>query len=156
LNLALKASILHNLSTSNIHATALGEMAPFGMPTPVLNSFLTTIVGSVRARDGQRVTDLIQLDFESLAPAQQKPYADLNQELNQTFPPPRDEGLVEKCKSSISSDEFGSFSNSFSECVIQYFRYLRDFATIDNQTKATKIRRLTRWFFLCMNMWAQD
>jgi hypothetical protein len=45
----------------------------------------------------------------------------------------------------LSQEEFGVFSNSFSECVIQYFRYLRDFSRADNQTKATKIRQLTRY-----------
>lgn len=119
-------------------------MPPFGASASVLDSFLTDIIASIRSKNGQRITDLIQLDFDSLPPARQKPYSDLNQELNQKYPPGNDGDLVARCKQPLSQDEFGIFSNSFSECIIQYFRYLRDFSTADNQTKATKIRQLTR------------
>ncbi|OQU99458.1 hypothetical protein CLAIMM_05089 [Cladophialophora immunda] len=118
-------------------------MAAFGARVSLLNSFLTEIVDSIRTKNGQRITDLIQLDFDSLSPERQKPYADLNQELNRAHPPERDGELVARCKQTVSQDEFGAFSTSFSECIIQYFRYLRDFTSADNQAKATKIRQLT-------------
>ncbi|ETI25477.1 hypothetical protein G647_02250 [Cladophialophora carrionii CBS 160.54] len=118
-------------------------MPPFGANASVLDSFLTEIVDSVRHKTAQRITDLIQLDFDALSPERRKPYSDLNQELNQRYPPGSDGPLVARCKQSLPQEEFGVFSNSFSECVIQYFRYLRDFSTADNQTKATKIRQLT-------------
>ncbi|KIW80692.1 hypothetical protein Z517_07308 [Fonsecaea pedrosoi CBS 271.37] len=118
-------------------------MAAFGAHVSLLSSFLTDIVDSIRTKNGQRITDLIQLDFDSLSPERQKPYSDLNQELNRVHPPERDGELVARCKQTVSQDEFGSFSTSFSECIIQYFRYLRDFTSADNQAKATKIRQLT-------------
>ncbi|KIW66097.1 hypothetical protein PV04_08301 [Phialophora macrospora] len=118
-------------------------MPPFGTNASVLDSFLTEIVDSVRNKTAQRITDLIQLDFDALSPDRRKPYSDLNQELNQKYPPGGDGGLVARCKQSLSQEEFGVFSNSFTECIIQYFRYLRDFSRADNQTKATKIRQLT-------------
>ncbi|KIX99710.1 uncharacterized protein Z520_04346 [Fonsecaea multimorphosa CBS 102226] len=118
-------------------------MAAFGAQVSLLNSFLTEIVDSIRSKNGQRITDLIQLDFDSLSPERQKPYSELNQELNRAHPPERDGDLVARCKQTVSPDEFGSFSTSFSECIIQYFRYLRDFTSADNQAKATKIRQLT-------------
>ncbi|OAP56455.1 hypothetical protein AYL99_09634 [Fonsecaea erecta] len=118
-------------------------MAAFGARVSLLNSFLTEIVDSIRNKNGQRITDLIQLDFDRLSPERQKPYSDLNQELNRDHPPERDGELVARCKQTVSQDEFGSFSTSFSECIIQYFRYLRDFTSADNQAKATKIRQLT-------------
>ena len=114
-------------------------------PAGVLDSFLTEIVDSIRSKNGQRITDLIQLDFDSLTPERQTPYSNLNRELNSNFPLGSDGDLVSRCKRALSQDEFGIFSNSFSECIIQYFRYLRDFSTADNQTKATKIRQLTRY-----------
>ncbi|KAJ9610757.1 hypothetical protein H2200_005534 [Cladophialophora chaetospira] len=118
-------------------------MPPSGTNVSGLESFLNEIVDSIRSKNGTRITDLFQLDFDSLTPARRKPYGDLNQELNQNYPPGNDGGLTTRCKQPFSQDEFGIFSNSFSECVIQYFRYLRDFATADNQSKATKIRQLT-------------
>lgn len=120
------------------------KMTPFGTNTPVLDSFLTVIVDSIRSKNGQRVTELIQLDFQSLSPERQRPYGDLNKELNSNYTPNNDEGLVARCKRDISSDEFGAFSTPFSDSVVQYFRYLRDFTTADNQAKALKIRQLTR------------
>ena len=119
-------------------------MSRIGNNSSVLESFNAEIVNCVRNKGGQRITDLIQLDFDSLPPNRQKPYAELNQELNQKFPPGNDAGFVSKYKQFFSQDEFGIFSISFSECIIQYFRYLRDFSTADNQTKAIKIRQLTR------------
>ncbi|KIX03432.1 uncharacterized protein Z518_06984 [Rhinocladiella mackenziei CBS 650.93] len=118
-------------------------MPPFGTSTSVLDSFLTEIVDSIQTKNGQRITELIQLDFESLSPARQKPYADLNRELNDNYPPGSDGELVSRCKKDLSQDEFGTFSSPFSESIIQYFRYLRDFTTADNQAKASKIRQLT-------------
>ncbi len=117
---------------------------PPGLSTQVLDSFFSTIVESIRSKNGLRITELIQLDFASLPPARQKPYGDLNAELNQHYPAGNDEGLVARCRKEVSYDEFGPFSTSFSESIIQYFRYLRDFATADNQAKASKIRQLTR------------
>ena len=118
-------------------------MPPLGAGASLLDSFLTEIVDSIRCKNGRRITDLIQLDFESLGPERQRSYSDLNREL-QKYPPGNDGDLVARCKQPLSQDEFGIFSNSFSECIIQYFRYLRDFSTADNQTKATKVRQLTR------------
>ena len=110
----------------------------------MLDSFLNEILNSLRAKDGHRITDLIQLDFESMDPSRQKPYADLNAELNQRFRQGNDAGLSKHCKDALPQDELGSFHSSFSESIIQYFRYLRDFATADNQSKAYEIRQLTR------------
>jgi hypothetical protein len=113
-------------------------------PTPVLDSFLSVIIDSIRSKNGRRIAELIQLDFESLSPDRQKPYADLNGELNRHFRSGNDEDLVTRCKRDVSQDEFGSFSTPFSDSIVQYFRYLRDFTTADNQAKAIKIRQLTR------------
>lgn len=119
-------------------------MPSLGATSRALDSFLAEIVSSVRNKNGERITELIQLDFDSLTPDRQKPYADLNQELNSNFPPTNDGGLVARCKNALPQDEFGTFSTTFSESIIQYFRYLRDFTTADNQAKASKIRQLTR------------
>ncbi|EXJ88017.1 hypothetical protein A1O1_04944 [Capronia coronata CBS 617.96] len=118
-------------------------MPPVGSNSSALDSFLTEIIASVRGKNGGRITELIQLDFDSLTPDRQKPYADLNQELNRNFPPANDGGLVSRCRNALPQDEFGTFSTTFSESIIQYFRYLRDFTTADNQSKASKIRQLT-------------
>ncbi|KAJ4522111.1 hypothetical protein HRR81_001543 [Exophiala dermatitidis] len=116
----------------------------FGGNTSALDSFLAEIINSVRNKNGARITELIQLDFDSLAPERQKAYGDLNQQLNRQFPPTNDGELVARCKNALPQDEFGTFSTTFSESIIQYFRYLRDFTTADNQAKASKIRQLTR------------
>lgn len=110
----------------------------------MLDAFLNEIITSIKAKDGHRITDLIQLDFENLDPSRQKPYADLNSELNNRFPRANDGGLSTRCKELLPQNILGSFHSSFTESLIQYFRYLRDFATIDNLTKALEIRRLTR------------
>jgi hypothetical protein len=110
----------------------------------MLNSFLTEIVNSLRAKDGHRITDLIQLDFENIEPSRQKPYADLNTELNAKYRRGSDSGLSKQCKDALAQDEFGSFHSAFTDSLIQYFRYLRDFTTADNQSKAFEIRQLTR------------
>lgn len=107
-------------------------------------AFLNEILSSIRAKDGHRITDLIQLDFENLDASRQKPYAALNAELNAKFPAGNDVGLVERCKQSLPQSELGGFHSAFSESLIQYFRYLRDFATANNQSKAQEIRHLTR------------
>lgn len=119
-------------------------MPPFRNSTPVLDSFLTEIVSCIRSKNGQRITELIHLDFDSLPPERQKPYADLNGELNGSYPPANDGDLAARCKRDLSQDDFGTFSTPFSESIIQYFRYLRDFTTADNLAKASKIRQLTR------------
>ncbi|KAK4943553.1 hypothetical protein LTR10_016847 [Elasticomyces elasticus] len=118
-------------------------MPAFGATTPVLDSFLLVILDSIRSKNGQRITELIQLDFDSLPPDRQKPYADLNSELSRTYPAGNDADLVTRCQRDLSWDEFGTFSISFAESIVQYFRYLRDFTTADNQAKASKIRQLT-------------
>ncbi|EXJ86803.1 hypothetical protein A1O3_03757 [Capronia epimyces CBS 606.96] len=118
-------------------------MPPLRSNTSALDSFLAEIIASVRNKNGERITDLIQLDFDSLSPDRQKPYADLNQELNRNFPAANDAGLIAQCKKALPHEEFGTFSTTFSESIIQYFRYLRDFTTADNQAKASKIRQLT-------------
>ncbi|KAL2408596.1 hypothetical protein ABEF93_005356 [Exophiala dermatitidis] len=115
----------------------------FGGNTSALDSFLAEIINSVRNKNGARITELIQLDFDSLAPERQKAYGDLNQQLNRQFPPTNDGELAARCKNALPQDEFGTFSTTFSESIIQYFRYLRDFTTADNQAKASKIRQLT-------------
>jgi len=109
----------------------------------LLNDFLKNVVDSIRSKNGQRVTQLIQLDFEGMNLEQQKPYSNLNAQLNAQFPRDNDAGLVDHCKQAISSEEFGSFSSSFSDSIIHYFRYVRDFTTADNQQKAFEIRHLT-------------
>jgi hypothetical protein len=120
-------------------------MARFGANKSILDSFLTEIVSSIRSKNGQRIAELIQLDFDSLPPERQKPYAELNAELNTQYPASsNDSDLVTRCKSVLSQDEFGSFSSPFSDSIVHYFRYLRDFTTADNRAKALKIRQLTR------------
>ncbi|KAK5464740.1 hypothetical protein LTS15_001302 [Exophiala xenobiotica] len=118
-------------------------MPAFGVKTPVLDSFLTVIIDSIRSKNGQRITELIQLDFDSLPPERRTSYADLNAELNRTYPPEKDGELSARCQRDLSHDEFGLFSITFSDSIVQYFRYLRDFTTADNQAKASKIRQLT-------------
>lgn len=120
-------------------------MPAFGPRATGLDSFLTEIVTCVQRKNGGGITDLIQLDFDSLPPDRQKPYADLNQELNRIYPSSNDEGLVTRCKAVVSPDEFGTFSTPFSDAIIHYFRYLRDFTTADDRQKAGKIRQLTRF-----------
>jgi hypothetical protein len=119
-------------------------MPYFAQNNSVLESFLTEILASLRSKNGHRITELIQLDFDSLPPSRQKPYADLNQELNTNYPPSNDGGLVVRCKNALSQDEFGTFSTAFSDSIVHYFRYLRDYSTADNPAKASKIRQLTR------------
>lgn len=120
-------------------------MAPFGANKSILDSFLTDIVSSIRSKNGQRIAELIQVDFDSLPPERQKPYAELNAELNTQYPASsNDSQLVTRCKNVLSQDEFGSFSSPFSDSIVHYFRYLRDFTTADNRAKALKIRQLTR------------
>ncbi|KAL6247026.1 hypothetical protein RBB50_006333 [Rhinocladiella similis] len=118
-------------------------MPAFGVNTPVLDSFLTVIIDSIRSKNGQRITELIQLDFGSLPPERQKPYADLNAELNRSYPREKDGELSARCQRELSQDELGLFSITFSDSIVQYFRYLRDFTTADNHAKASKIRQLT-------------
>ncbi|KIW46929.1 uncharacterized protein PV06_02549 [Exophiala oligosperma] len=118
-------------------------MPAFGANTPVLDSFLTVIIDSIRSKNGQRITELIQLDIGSLPPERQKPYADLNSELNRNYPPEKDGELSARCHRDLSQDEFGLFSITFSDSIVHYFRYLRDFTTADNHAKASKIRQLT-------------
>lgn len=120
-------------------------MPAFGANTPVLDSFLTVIIDSIRSKNGQRITELIQLDIGSLPPERQKPYADLNSELNRNYPPEKDGELSARCHRDLSQDEFGLFSITFSDSIVHYFRYLRDFTTADNHAKASKIRQLTRY-----------
>lgn len=121
-------------------------MPPFGANKSILDSFLTEIVSSIRSKNGQRIAELIQLDFDSLPPGRQKPYAELNAELNAQYPASsNDSQLVTRCKAVLSQDEFGSFSPPFSDSIVHYFRYLRDFTTADNRAKASKIRQLTRY-----------
>lgn len=110
----------------------------------LLDVFLNEILASIKAKNGHRITDLIQLDFENLEPSRQKPYSDLNAELNSRFPRDNDAGLSARCKEVLPQNILGGFQSSFSESLIQYFRYLRDFTTADNLSKALEIRHLTR------------
>ncbi len=127
-------------------------MPAFGPNTPALDSFLAVIVDSIRSKNGQRITELIQLDFDSLPPEQRTLYADLNGELNRTYPPEKDGELSARCQRDLSQDEFGLFSITFSDSIVQYFRYLRDFTSADNQAKASKIRQLTRFVDLLLQV----
>lgn len=110
-----------------------------------LNEFLTHILKCLRQKDGQQLTTTIVLDFTSLPPESQQPYSILHDELNSHFPRGGDEALATKVRQTISSDEFGGFHSSFTESIIQYFRYLRDFSATDDLEKAKSIRQLTRY-----------
>jgi hypothetical protein len=116
----------------------------FGSASSGLNSFISEITNSVRNKNGQVITNLIQIDLDSLPPQRQQSYLSIHNELKRDFPASNDQGLVTKCKEAVSQDEFSFFSHSFSECLVQYFRYLRDFPSLDNLKKATQIRQLTR------------
>jgi hypothetical protein len=114
----------------------------------VLDQFLSDITSSLRNKNGSRIAELIHLDVERLPPERQKPYVELNQQLKAQFPRSQDgrlDGrLLERCRAAVPQDEFGSFSTSFSESIVRYFRYLRDVDTADNLSKAGEIRQLTR------------
>jgi len=125
------------------------EMTAFPPRQSLLDSFLTEIVTSLRSKNGVRISELIQLDFEGLSTERQQPYADLNGELNSNYARGNDAELVQQCKRAIAQHEFGSFATAFSESILLYFRYLRDFTTADNQAKASEIRQLTRCVLGC-------
>ena len=110
----------------------------------VLDQFLSGITQSLRGRNGSRIAELIHLDVESLPPDRQQPYIQLNQQLQSQFPTGQDGRLVERCRTAVPQEEFGSFSTSFSESIFRYFRYLRGVDTADNLSKALEIRQLTR------------
>lgn len=110
----------------------------------MLDEFLNAILNSIKAKDGHGITNLIQLDFENLEPSRQQSYADLNAELNNKFPRGNDAGLSARCKEALPQNILGGFHSSFSESLVQYFRYLRDFTSADNLSKALEIRQLTR------------
>ena len=110
----------------------------------VLDQFLSGITQSLRGRNGSRIAELIHLDVESLPPDRQQPYVQLNQQLKSQFPVSHDGRLLERCRTAVPQDEFGSFSTSFSESIARYFRYLRSVDTADNLSKALEIRQLTR------------
>lgn len=108
-----------------------------------LQSFLDEIYKSLQSKDGQRIADLIQLDVENLPPQRQQPYVQLNGELNKQYPASKDVSLLQRCQTTVTQEEFGTFSTSFCDSIARYFRYLRDIQTADNLTKALDIRQLT-------------
>lgn len=116
----------------------------------LLASFLNEISTSLRTKSGTRIAELIHLDVQSLPSQKQQLYVQLNQELNDQFPAGNDSSLLDRCKQALGQDEFGSFSTAFSECIARYFRYLRDITRVDNLTKATEIRGLTRYVIVTL------
>ena len=110
----------------------------------LLDNFLTNITLSLRNKNGQNITDLIRIDLEQLPPERQKPYVDLNAELSAQYPKENDEGLLERCRASVPDKEFTTFTSSFAECLLRYFRYVRDIMALDDLQKALDIRQLTR------------
>jgi nuclear mRNA export protein PCID2/THP1 len=108
-----------------------------------LQSFLDDIVTSLRNKNGQRITDLIHLDVESLPPQKAAPYVQLNSELNSQYPRSREGELLQRCRAAVTPEEFGTFSTPFCESIRRYFSYLRDVQTADNLAKALEIRQLT-------------
>ncbi|RMZ87576.1 hypothetical protein DV736_g5193, partial [Chaetothyriales sp. CBS 134916] len=113
------------------------------MSTSLLTTFLSDITASLKNKNGQRIAELIHLDVERLQPDRQRPYVELNAELNSQYPKDSDEDLSERCRSAVPVDEFNTFTAPFSECLVKYFRYLRDFTSSDNLTRALEIRSLT-------------
>lgn len=109
-----------------------------------IDSFLSQILRNVERHNGRQIASLFILDFDSLAPAQQKPYADLHSELNARYPAGKDAALSTKIKTTLSSDVLRSIHSAFCEAVIQYFRYVRDYAGDSGLSKARKIERLTK------------
>jgi hypothetical protein len=110
----------------------------------LLDQFLSEIAQCLQSKNGPRIAELIHLDVERLPPDRQKPYVQLNQQLNSQYPRGDDGGLLDRCRRAVPQDEFGSFSTSFSESIARYFRYLRDVNSADNLSKALEIRALTR------------
>lgn len=110
----------------------------------ILDDFLSGITESLKGRNGSRIAELIHIDVEGLPPDRQQPYVQLNQQLKSQYPASQDGRLLERCKTAVPQDDFGSFANSFSECIARYFRYLRGVDTADNLSKALEIRQLTR------------
>ncbi|RMZ75336.1 hypothetical protein DV737_g5356, partial [Chaetothyriales sp. CBS 132003] len=113
------------------------------MSMSLLATFLSDITASLRSKNGHRVAELIHLDVERLPPDRQRPYVQLNTELNSQYPKDNDEALLERCRSAVPDDEFTTFTPPFSECLVRYFRYLRDFTSSENLTRALEIRSLT-------------
>ena len=110
----------------------------------MIETFLGQILQAVTSHQGSHIADLLVLNFDNLAPAQQKPYGDLHNELNQRYPPSNDAPLSTKVKKALPSEQLKATHSSFCEAIIQYFRYVRDFPNDSGLMKARKIERLTK------------
>lgn len=109
-----------------------------------IDSFLGQILQSVNQRDGQRLTSFIILDFDSLSADRRQPYGDLHTELNQRYPVTKDAALSTKVKQALPADQLLSCHAAFTESIVQYFRYVRDYVNDSALLKARKIEKLTR------------
>ena len=110
----------------------------------VVDAFLGQILHSVSSRDGQRLTSFIVLDFDSLPAERRQPYGDLHIEVNQRYPTTKDAALSAKVKQALPADQLSSCHSAFTESIIQYFRYVRDYVNDSALLKARKIEKLTR------------
>lgn len=109
-----------------------------------VDAFLGQILHSVSQRDGQRLIGFIVLDFDSLPEDRRQPYGDLHNELNQRYPAIKDAALSTKVKQALPADQLLSCHSAFTESIIQYFRYVRDYVNDSALLKARKIEKLTR------------
>jgi len=143
-NARRRAKPLHNDTPLRPLTTPQGQDGFHHKMSSTVDAFLGQILHSVSQRDGQRLTSFIILDFDSLPEDRRQPYGDLHNELNQRYPATKDAALSTKVRQALPPDQLLSCHSAFTESIVQYFRYVRDYVNDSALLKARKIEKLTR------------
>lgn len=110
-----------------------------------LDAHLQQILNCIQQKDGNRLKLFFVLDLDNVQPEYREAYNQLYQDLNNTYPTSKNAALSTKVKQFMPSDALGSFHTSFTDSIVLYLRYLRDYLSNDNLTKAESIERLVKY-----------
>lgn len=111
----------------------------------MIDTFLHLTLQSISNRDAQRLLEFIVLNFDAIPEDKRQPFQNLHVELNNQYPPNSDSALPERVKKSLTQSVLSGCHAPFSELIVIYFRYVRDFPGDSPLIKAKKIEKLTRY-----------
>lgn len=118
----------------------------------MIDSFLHLIQKSISDRNASKLLEFIVLNFDSIPADRRGSFQNLHQELNNQYPVSKsDSALSDRVKKSLTRNVLGGCHSGFSELIVIYFRYVRDFPGDSPLVKAKKIEKLTRYVCIPSN-----
>jgi len=110
-----------------------------------IDTHLQLVLSCLQQKDGNRLKQSFPLDLDNVPANSRQAFEQLHQELNSNFPAGNNASLATKVKQFMPSNQLDTFHGPFTDSVIQYLKYLRDYLSNDNLAKAESIEKLVTY-----------